>query len=86
MTYEAYTITIIDDMEYWGTECTQEQATEYSNKLAEMAKAAFPGVETNVGHHCRGMEGGAYGGPDGDPAVKDAMEKWLDDNWTNAIG
>ena len=85
MTYEAYTITIIDDMEYWGTECTQEEATKYSNKLAEMAKVKFPGVETNVSHHCSDL-GGAYAENEGDPAVEAEMDKWLEDNWTKAIG
>jgi hypothetical protein len=79
--YSEYTIYISDEASYYGSECTQDDADEISEKLCEMIERQFPGIETDLWSDGNGSS--KTTGPDDN--VCDEINEWISNNWTAAL-
>ena len=79
--YSDYTVTVSDEPSYYGSECSQEDADEISDKLCEMIERQFPGIQTDLWSDGDGSS--KTTGPDDD--VCDEINDWISNNWTAAL-
>lgn len=79
--YSEYSIMVIDEPSYYGSECTQEDADAISQKLCEMIESHFPGIQTDVWSD--GDKSCATTGPNDD--VCEEINDWISNNWTAAL-
>ena len=79
--YSEYSIMVIDEPSYYGSECSQEDADAIAEKLCEMIESHFPGIQTDVWRD--GDKSCATTGPNDD--VCDEINEWISNNWTAAL-
>ena len=79
--YSEYEVRVIKDPSYYGSECTQDDADEISEKLCEMIERQFPGIETDLWSDGNGSS--KTTGPDDN--VCDEINEWISNNWTAAL-
>ena len=79
--YSEYSIMVIDEPSYYGSECSQEDADAISEKLCEMIESHFPGIQTDVWSD--GDKSCATTGPNDD--VCEEINDWISNNWTAAL-
>jgi hypothetical protein len=79
--YSEYTVFVSDEPSYYGSECTQDDADEISEKLCEMIERQFPGIETDLWSDGNGSS--KTTGPDDN--VCDEINEWISSNWTAAL-
>ena len=79
--YSEYTVFVSDEPSYYGSECTQDDADEISEKLCEMIERQFPGIETDLWSDGNGSS--KTTGPDDN--VCDEINEWISNNWTAAL-
>jgi len=79
--YSEYTVKISDEPSYYGSECSQEDADEISEKLCKMIDRQFPGIQTDLWSDGDGSS--KTTGPDDN--VCDEINDWISSNWTAAL-
>ena len=79
--YSDYTVKVSNEPSYYGSECSQEDADEISDKLCEMIERQFPGIQTDLWSDGDGSS--KTTGPDDD--VCDEINEWISNNWTAAL-
>lgn len=72
--FSGYAIHISANTEEWGVG-TQEQADQVAHRLAEMAKAEFPGIQTDVS-----LGPNTFISMGKDVAVMEQIDAWLTDH------
>ena len=79
--YSEYAVFVNDEPSYYGSECSQEDADEISEKLCEMIERQFPGIQTDLWSDGDGSS--KTTGPDDN--VCDEINEWISNNWTAAL-
>ena len=77
--YKNYTAQIIADPSYYGSECTQADASQIAAQLTAMIELAFPGIAV------REWTGGSASTLGPDQSVCDEIDQWISENWTAAL-
>lgn len=81
ITYSEYTARIATDPCYYGTDCTQADASRIANAIAELVQSEFPGINVAFDE----LIGGNNGTIGPDPSVCGDINEWISDNWTKAL-
>ena len=79
--YSEYEVKISDEPSYYGSECSQEDADEISEKLCEMIEHQFPGIQTDLWSDGDGSS--KTTGPNEDTV--NSIDEWIELNWTAAL-
>jgi hypothetical protein len=79
--YSEYTVCVSDEPSYYGSECSQDDADEISDKLCEMIQRQFPGIQTDIWSDGDGSS--KTTGPDDN--ICDDIDEWISNNWTAAL-
>ena len=82
MNYNNYTAQIIADPSYYGSECTQADASQIAAQLTGMIEPKFPGITVREWTDTIGGSASTLG-PDQSVCV--AIDKWISENWTAAL-
>lgn len=74
--YSGYRIHVPTDPSSYGSDCTDEDADDISDRLGTMIESEFPGVEVVFGS-------GRDTGPDEDILI--GIQDWIQVHWTAAL-
>jgi hypothetical protein len=77
-TFSEYTVKVTSEPSYYGSDCTQQDATRIAASLAQMIRNQFPGIVVE-----EMVLSGKTTGPD--EVVIDDINRWIQDNWTAAL-
>lgn len=80
-TFDGYTTHVPSEPSYYGSNCTQEDATRIASSLAGIIRGEFPGITVEV--HPSTDTCGKTTGPN--PEVVDDINRWIEENWTAAL-
>ena len=79
--YSEYLVRVSDEPSYYGSECSQDDADEISEKLCEMIERQFPGIQTDLWSDGDGSS--KTTGPDDN--ICEEINEWISNNWTAAL-
>jgi|APGre2960657404_1045060.scaffolds.fasta_scaffold13429_3 hypothetical protein len=79
--YTEYTVKISGEPSYYGSECTQQDASRIVDSLGNLIKSEFPGIQ--IERYFDGHGSSKTSGPD--ESIVDQINLWIENNWTAAL-
>ena len=79
--YSEYTVQISSEPSYYGSECTQQDADRIVERLGNLIRTQFPGIQTEK--YVDGQGSSKTTGPD--ESVVEEINLWIEKNWTAAL-
>lgn len=79
--YSEYTVKISSEPNYYGSECTQQDADRIVESLGNIIRTEFPGIQTEK--YVDGQGSSKTTGPD--ESVVEEINLWIENNWTAAL-
>jgi hypothetical protein len=81
--YNEYTVLISSEPSYYGTECTQHDASRIVTSLGNLIRTEFPGIRVEIYNDVVAERSSSTFG--GEVETRDAIDQWISDNWTAAL-
>jgi hypothetical protein len=82
--YNKYTVKISNDPSYYGTDCTQQDASRIVESLGNLIRTEFPGIRVEIYNEamCNERSSSTFGG---EVETRDTIDQWVENNWTAAL-
>jgi hypothetical protein len=78
-TFNSYSIDITTEPSYYGSVCTEKEATAIASRLSDMVEEEFPGITVYFSHDGGRPVTGL------DESVREEIRAWVQENWTAAL-
>jgi hypothetical protein len=82
--YNQYTVKLSNDPSYYGTDCTQQDASRIVESLGSLIRTEFPGIRVEIYSEamCNERSSSTCGG---EVETRDTIDQWIENNWTAAL-